>query len=109
MTNFEQAQLHHLASAMDLIHKAMLGPRPPDIRDGTPSGTRADEVKYLVYPMDYRPEVAEGPPETWATELGYTWTPTDTQQMREMESLAVLMDYDPANRWVRKINEKELA
>jgi len=106
MTNFEQAQLNHLASAMDLIHKAMLGPRPPDISKPMPL---ADAVKYLVYPMDYRPEVAEGPPETWATELGYTWTPTDTQQMREMESLAVLMDYDPANRWVRKINEKELA
>ena len=63
--------------------------------------------KYLVYPDDYDPAVADGPPTEDYVKLGISWTKEQTEYARSLEEKAVIIEAEkqPLGKWCLEIKE----
>lgn len=63
---------------------------------------------YKIYPKNYDPMIAAGPPGNDTLKMGITWTPDDTIKMLELEKLAYTIDYEPPKGfWHQKIQDEQ--
>ena len=61
--------------------------------------------KYLLFPEDYDPVIANGPPTADYLEIGCSWTEEETRTQQELAKQAVIIEADnpPIKRWYRII------
>jgi hypothetical protein len=60
-------------------------------------------TKYKVYPKNYDPMIASGPPAQDFIDMKIIWTPADTRKMKRLEKQAKIQDFKPTNRVFEKI------
>lgn len=66
--------------------------------------------RYKVFPVDFDPMVAAGPPPDCMTRMGETWTPEETQQALKLEEQFEIVTVEnrtflPKNRWYMEMDE----
>ena len=57
-------------------------------------------MRYKLYPKDYDPVIATGPPSQSYLNLNITWTPEETEYQKELEKQAIIIERKPPiKRW----------
>ena len=65
-------------------------------------------AKYKVFPKEFNPVIASGPPTESYLRFGDSWTEEDTEYMRKLEQEYVIQDEEPVGLVFMKLDEEEL-